>query len=344
MENNIILLNRNKTVKVIKNEKKIFKNDCKYLLIPVLCAESNCFIMIKNKELLDFSYADISVTLRYYAFEPEDSLPFNRVDKRVSSITDLINFIHSIDRIDFVNYVMNFTVWDVGYEVRIEEFSITLYKDDVITYSLSLHGYDANSYNLMDRLEDLYETANRKFMMPKENDFLIIKNNKWELSNRIIPNSVVGLSLSPSQSIYFIESDEYKELYGLVKDVTYSGYVYNVKEMNELILDVDLFESEETTIEGYSYYELKGTLQGVTGVIELLIYLEYLYNVTLFSFNEILYSVEIYENKKYTGFDIYFSLEINLFNDDSIYENISYKSEKSSKYHIANIFNKILKR
>jgi hypothetical protein len=343
LENNIILLNKDGSIKVTKKEKNIFKYNPKYILIPISCTDNISFIMIKNKKLLDFTYANVKINMVYNLNYDEEEIYFNTIEKSISSIVEFINFIHSINRIDYMNTILNYTLTDDAMHIKISEISISLFKDNDNILSLKLKDFD-NNYQIIGYLKDVYEPVNNNLIVDSEYyDYVSIKDNKWKFTNKLIPGSIIGLNLALSQSIYFINCEEFKYIKNHIKNISYNGYIFNIKEINELIRDEDLFESEETNFENYCYRSINGNFRGVEGTIEFLMYINYLYNTVILVYNDILYGCEWSRDNKYIGFDIYLTANINCnrYINDSIVEVFRYNTMTQPTDIISKIINKM---
>lgn len=346
MQNNIILLNKDGSVKVTKKEKNIFKYNPKFILIPMSCTDNISFIIIKNKKLLDFTYVDVKINMLYNLNYDEEEIYFNTIEKRIYNIVDFINFIHSMNRIDYVNTIMNYTITDNNMHINISEITIKLFKDNDIIYSLNLKEFD-NNYQVIGYLKDIYEPINNNLVIDREYyDYIVIKDDKWKFTNKPPSNSIIGLNLAISQSIYFITSDEFTDMKNNIKNISYNGHIFNINEIGNLIEDEDLFESEETNFENYSHYNLCGNLQGLEGVIEFLLYIKYLYNTLLLLYNDILFGYDKYKDNQYVGFDIYLNIYVNYNNYDTDYytstESFRYESITCPRDIISKIINKII--
>jgi hypothetical protein len=276
----------------------------------------------------------------YYSVEVADEVCFNTIEKRITSIVELINFIHSIDRINYVNSISNFYITDHNVTIQLSEFSIVLYKNNTITFSINT----AESHNkkvALDELSKIYEVINNNFTNEKEYySYLIIKDNMWKFGDKIPNNSLVGLNLSLSNSVYFIRSEQYEELKYVIKGMNYNGDIYNINQLNKLI-------GEDFECESY-YYTFDGDLRNKELVIEFLIYTNYIYNTLLVLYNDILYNYDKFDkNNNYIGFDIRLSFTIKcrcigLDSCSEISDTLTLSNLESPKNFLSKIISKIL--
>ena len=331
-KSNIVLLKKNGKVKVAKRESDIFKYDCKYILIPMLDYDLNTFIMIKPKELLEFTTAEIEVTLQLKKFEGDhfpSIVEFANIKKSVNSVTEFINLIHSIDRMDYVNYITNSDVeYDFTEIIDIQKISIKIFRENTIIYNYKFEspygdGYSNKSNCMIVTLElsKIYELKNKDLQSYKTNGFINIRNNRWSIDKFPDKNSLIGINLNISQTIFFTEYEVY-ELFNFCNCLKCESYVFNRDDIDLSIQEYEILDNiDDGTIEVYANSNPNNSTftlmeNDSIALLEFLIYLKIIYTITIVKFNMILFNVQDNPNTKF-GFDMCLDLRIiNKYKDE----------------------------
>jgi len=314
---NMVLLNKNKDVKIINKESDIKKYKPEHILIPMIEYDTNTFIMIiPKKKLLNFTNIEIEVKLQLKSnvnvINDEDDVDYETnelftLKKSFTNIVGFINFIHSIDRIDYANYVLN-SEYFYEYElIDIKSIYINVSNNNEIVYEYKFissyesgYGNKSNCYTVTLELEELYEPSNKVF----REKFINIKNNKWSIDEKPYMDSIIGINLLPSQSVYFIEYDIFQLFKN--KEIQYNLYVFNKSDVYSPYnhLDIDRLIEEDVM----EIYLNKSLIQkDIFLIIEFLIYIKLLYSIVIMLYNNILYTFDPNKNE---GFDMYLNIKL----------------------------------
>ena len=307
---NIVLLNKNKEVKIINKESDIMNYKPEHILIPMIEYDTNTFIMIKpKKKLLNFTNIEIEVGLQLKSninitqSEDCEAIELFTLKKSFTNIVEFINFIHSIDRIDYVNYILNSEAFYEYELIDVKYISIIVFNDNKIIYKYSfISSYECNYENKSNcyfvslKLEELYEPSNNHF----RDMFINIKNNKWSIDEKPYVDSIIGINLLVSQSVYFIEYDILHLFKN--KQLEVNLYVFNKTDVelhNYNYLDIDkLIEDDAMEI----YFNRSLIQKDIFLIIEFLLYIKLSYVIIMMLYNKIHYNV--YDD----GFDMYLNI------------------------------------
>jgi hypothetical protein len=210
----LILLNSNNECKSVSDKKPIDYSNTKAILIPLEGLETH--IVLKPHEYLNFTSAVVRYSIQIVSINSTDDL-YNDIDQldevtiKTDSLVKFYSLINSLDRVDFTNsFVSEYDIYrDVdGSYIYIDHLSVTLYKGNDVIYSSDykaekvLYGFLGTHHDLRRSIKDIYNIYKKN-----NKDYLIIKNNQWKFSSKIEDDSLVGIRLLETDSIYIMPSN-----------------------------------------------------------------------------------------------------------------------------------------
>lgn len=242
MKPKFILLNNDGTIDTVKQKDSFSLDDVKYVAIPII--GYNTHILLKPKKLMKFKRATIVYTLSAIAMDhigysdDEDLMEaFETKTIVLDNIIDLYNLMHSLSRISYANQFYNNFFTDsksTNMMLYISSMSVTLYdsKNKVI-YEKSLEpdlDYDDiwfSAYPVVSEFKEIIKLCTKDVC--GKDTILQIADNRWDITLRKNNNGIVGLPLSLSDSVMFLDPSQFKIL-NHVTNVEYSVVIYSAKE------------------------------------------------------------------------------------------------------------------
>jgi hypothetical protein len=240
MKNYIILLNNSKVLMVNKIKQSLYSK-CQYILIPVDSYDIDAYIMIKpNAYFEKFTDAQISFkTAIMQETADNDSRPLihivtilDTVDKHITDLKDIVNYLHSLNRISYVNSMSNGNEYrtNVNY-INLVEFNITLFEGKDIIYTKQIKYSSDNTFSIdivLKEIKDLYNPIH-KF----DTKYLRINNDEWEFVKSLSYNSIYGITLPNTRSISFLTYDMIRA-FSLCSSLFCGNIQYNSTDFNSL--------------------------------------------------------------------------------------------------------------
>lgn len=318
----ICLLNKDNTCKVISMNKHFDISDVKYVLIPLNGIDAH--ILVKPNEYMNFTKAivcyepEIVISNDFYDDVDETNYWLNKITIEITNIVDFYNFLHSINRIEYSNSFTNeYDLYNEieGNYISIKSMDIKLFQNNLLIYELHYTAkcrndeFDISSYKLLDELKPIY-----RLFKNKDNKYLSIKNNKWNLVDYPEENSLVGVYLDNTCSIC-IFPDHVLKILAVISSIEYRKIIYSkyqkssainkYEDLNDLIYNkinnmsisdddiesfvnsdaIDLYVDTGNMIECYRPFDDIGDYQNLSQTIEFLIYLSVIVMNTSFGFN-----------------------------------------------------------
>lgn len=335
----VIGLMKNHTVLKKKSFHKFMKrfDDIEYMLF-IADDTLHTFIMHKPKDYMKkFAKAIITFqcAIRHYSLDEIGTenypLIMNSVSKEVNDIPELINYLHSLNRIRYWNKLSSSNE-EVFYEIiDFTQFNISMYdsKNNIIfEKKMDIK----NQYGLFGIDEILKEIS--KVYKPNDfsgNKFLDI-DEKWSFTNEIKNDyGIYGVYLNRTKSIQFMYKEDIHFLISNIKSfycctTTFDKKFVSKEKIEEELNEFDMIEmkssridySPNTHIRFNDIWEIE-----LSGYIEFIVYLPYFYsNLILISeLNDFATLNNIYCCTS--------SIEIEVYGKDKInYEKISMDSDK----------------
>jgi len=269
MDTKLVLLNRNGKCKVVSNTKDIDVDKVKYILIPLKGFETH--IMLKPNNYLNFTKAHIKYTIEIVSGMYEDEYEseiLENVDIDVDNVIDFYSLIHSLNRIEYSNsFISECDVCNIfeGSYLHVKNINITLYIDDKVIYHINVNSTPCvNSlivehYGLFDKIKPVYDTFKNK-----GNKYLCIKNNRWVLVDTPEKDSLVGIYLDNTESLYIIPDDVLSML-SIVSSIEYRKCIFSasseqnnkdITKINKLIKNQTITEIDLDEFVDLKYIDL----------------------------------------------------------------------------------------
>lgn len=219
-KNEVILLYKNGNAER-KNESSISLEDLrqsKYIMVDTSIMKnepSRNFVLIDSSNYLYFTKAIIDYQLYGRGWDPgnndESIETLKPVHVETSSISDLINLINCINRIQCLNdMILEEETCGEGIRVHVQYFQIVLYRAEKKIYD-KFYSYDENHKKKNSRyitriFYNLYATPT--LMMFKNEEYLILTNkNTWKIGTSG-KYSMLGVPLKESDTITLCRQDE----------------------------------------------------------------------------------------------------------------------------------------
>ena len=301
----------------------IYSKDMKYILIPI--SDIDGHIMIKANEYMTFDKASISYSLQPRRIDwEEDEMevsPMETVDVECTDIVELYNYIHTLYKLSYSDYVLHKTFKENDMVFDIGRFHIRLYKNNQIIFEID-YGMDLDCDEFIAAASDdsacreLKEMLKPIFSSPKSlyetsKHILIFKNNRWKMIKRSEADShekvLCGVPMLYSSTMYFCPIEEFN-LYD-----EFISHFYTTIVMVESSYLEEMSENEkwEAVSEGdYDYYDSYDYRTGdAMLVIEYLLYFQFTLKVVKFLWN--LYCV--FEPSNKPTYDIYGKMDVMCF-------------------------------
>lgn len=302
----VIILNKNKSTEVVKEKNFKYEKEVEYILIPLNSYElHDTFLCIKANKYMNFDNAKIEIKLANAVNDTEceeysDLSLFNDLNIETSSIIELYNYIHSINKLEYFNDIINANLENLTQRaIDILAFKIKLYKhdqcifeyifnrldnsDDIldeenIAYDLGMIDYGFTS--LFKGIKNIYETISDALFINK-------KTNKWSFDDDKYYNCICGIMLFHTHTSYFVSPTEYFEFCKIPDqtiimqlDILAGIGIPNLKDFT-YVDDIDEYISEEDC----EYYESLEIYHNRKTMLEFLVYAHFLYNAISLSYS-----------------------------------------------------------
>lgn len=239
-----------------KFQKKLMQHvdDIKYILIPIDERETAYILHKPLSFMLHFHKAVISyesvVVQHSYIMDNfgQCYTPMHKITKEVSSIVELFQYLHSIDRLSFCNKLsssndsLNSEMIDFTY------FNLELFDRNGKCFhkeKMDLTNQNGNfgPREILLKIKNVYNPINTFY---KEDDILTIdsKSNTWDRINHLkmrYEECVVGINLPLTRSFSLLPSDIFQFMKSSIKSV----YSYNLIYNRNVISDEEAEEKRE---------------------------------------------------------------------------------------------------
>lgn len=224
---NFIFMLKDKSVEIKSNFDKFLSKNfqlIKYLLIPI---NDKSFVMHKPKEyMLQFHHGKVEFQM---CIMHDDIVSYlsDTTSKELTSIIDLFQYIHSLNRIIYCNKLGNCNDMPCYEKIDFVYFNINLYdKANQEIYSckmdLKTEKGQFGPIEILERISSIYKPI-RQF----ENNFLYI-DDKWGFTK--FPSdkyNVYGILLPYTKSISFYQTPILQKLLGSIRTVYFCISTYN---------------------------------------------------------------------------------------------------------------------
>lgn len=334
-QKNLIVLYKDHTIQIQSPDKFKYHKSMKYILSPELSYRTNGFMMLKPNEYMNFTKANIKVTLQYrwydYGNDEYYSSTFNKMNKDYNNLIDFYDALHSLYRMYYVDFIMstasNYETFNM---VDLKEIEITLYDKKEVSYHKHID-YSNNTkitkdsselllLQMLMKIEDIFDLRDEEL---KTHKLLVMdyQNMMWDIRSDIHNSKLIyGMRLFRTRTIYFMEDNIISCLDNIGKalidekviDVTHDYSVKNFQFIKEEeVNDFDVYEDYIYHID-FSYNDIIEYILYLPMVYLniLLIYSKFIFEDTDLNFDIITHIV--IENS-YTGKNAYL-----LFNKDKL--------------------------
>lgn len=320
----IVVLYKDHHYDSIPSNEFIYSKDMKYVLIPI--SDIDGHIMIKANKYMIFDKAKISYSLQPRHVEWEDDkmevTPLETVNVECTDIVKLYNYIHTMTKLSYCDYVLHKTfkeddvVFDMGF------FNIKLYKNEEVIFHFE-YGIEMNeecyvaSADDSKACEEIQKLLKPIYSSPKTiyettGKLIIFKDNRWKFIKRtnagLYEKVLCGVPMLYTSTMYFCPIEEF-----LLYDDNISNFYNRLVLVEPSVLE-DLSEDEkwEAVSEGdYDYYDSYDYRCGdALLVIEYLIYIQFILKVLKFLWN-MYYSYQL--DSKLPSFEIYGQMDFRCF-------------------------------
>lgn len=312
----IILLNKDHSVDYVKESKFKYNKDIKHLLIPMTTFDTNTFIPVKCNKYMKFDKAIIEVQLVYNYLDYSNEYDIYNSNivytkKEFTSIIDLYNFINSIDKLYYINELLNLNYGtELLSSIDICSYNISLYKNGKCTYHSS-DSYDTEGgvgyYTIrkaMSNISDLYNN----FMKYSTDNMIYINDKSWKITDKCIGNGIYGLHFELVNSIYFITPEVF-DFTNEISQIKFFHYIINLDD-TALLNELKIREKLEDGDVDY-YTDISFSVSNLKYIFEKIIYFKFFYTCVLMIYNDIIFNVNPHHDK---GFDIWSLLSFKYYN------------------------------
>lgn len=253
----IILLYDDNTYKS-KFENEITKKDIantKYLLInstPMKStSDQKAFTITTAPKYFFFDEAIVDYQIAIFTTSSDciDNVTMKDMHVIVKTYSELIGLIHSIDKINAVNNLINVTLEDTSFYISIMYFGIKLVKDGKtvldkfyqdIPSSRDFH----NSYKITSKFKEIYKSDISNDIYNKKLGF-VFTHKKWDLvkftDNSFCTYNFMGFVSPMSNIIVLLTNIEYQKLMtynkGMISAIVYSDTMKKIEEIEVKILN-----------------------------------------------------------------------------------------------------------
>lgn len=319
----IVVLYKDHHYDSIPSNEFIYSKDMKYVLIPI--SDIDGHIMIKANKYMIFDRAFIRYSLQPRRLDWEDDVMevtgMESVNIECTDIAELYNYIHTISKLHYSDYVMHKTFKETDMVFDIGVFHIKLYKDNqtIFEVNYAMHkddedhivaaSEDSACRELMKLLKPIYSSP--KILYNTSKNLLIFKGNQWGIIERSDAESydkvICGVPMLYSSTMYFCPIEEF-----VLYDEWISQFFISIVMVESRYLE-EMSENEkwEAIAEGdYDYYDSYDYRTGdAMLVIEFILYFQFTLKVLKFLWN--MYCVP--ESSSKPAFDIYGKIDVMCF-------------------------------
>ena len=312
---------KDKSVKLLNGMKPVTEEDlkdCKYVLVPIIEYGIDGYIMIEPNDQMIFTKAtvdyqlcvrDSSIDDEYaeYVIEDPKFIPDEYcmfpIHKEVGNIIELYNVLHSINKLEYVNYIYNKEAYDSEVFYDITYFRIEIFNRDDRIYGKEIGHINPQEYgivddmsqtvyisfpNLLESIEDIY---NIKLSDTNYCDFLCISNDMWSIKQEkdLTEYDMIGVALCQSSSLFFINKPIFALLDGLDR-LEINMNIFNRGEVPDYALKTQTnldsaFDNEQVE----SYFSIYCKLLYIGEILEFMLYMKSLQIMILTMYNYVIF-------------------------------------------------------
>lgn len=233
-----------KLQKQIKNKFNLIQ----YILVPVDDSIDSYILLKPNRFMAQFAKAHVSfeTVIEHKSYIDENSSNhfdvLNTIDRDLDDLTRLIQYLHSLNRIRYVNKLSNSNESAVYEITEFTKFMIDVYdtNDNIIFkkhLSLTSEKGHFGAIEILEKISSLYHPI--QYSDIDENlNFLHINSNSWEFKCKAkSSDGVYGYMLPYTKSITFFDKTSIE----MISNIIFSTYVYTItydKKDSEYIDDI----------------------------------------------------------------------------------------------------------
>lgn len=313
----LILLMKNHTVLSTSQVKKFYDN-IEYIIFRV-DNQLNTFILQKpNDVLLSFTKASISFEA-IISQHNVDEINYNtythgfcKVDKEFTTLYEFIQYIHSLNRISYSNFIMNSNDSSIYEEIKFCYFKINIYKDNKRIYHYkNTANKERKFFGTKEILMDI-DSIYKPFM--KGNTCFIAINTvlkKWKITEKLIKECICGVPLEGTSSFVFYDSEFIKYIDDNVRGLYCQTWINDKNKFDKDIIN-DIMDNKSINFENGSvkYFQSVKLLDywavNIFTLFEYISYLPYIYMIiqTIKEINDLDEYKNIYSSKSYFELDL----------------------------------------
>lgn len=257
----ILLLKKDFSVEYCElNDPISFKN-VKYIMMPINQYNLDTYALIKpNYYLKNFTKVKLKYQLTVVEINnngsSENKLYFPEMEKEYKTLYELVNGMHSIQRIEYFNSIANHDDSFTQRYLVFNKFKLEIFEDAGLIYFYKprlKHRKTIYPSNISEKISDFFN------LEEIIDGHLILNKNKWSIEKCYPKNDVYSLYLKGTRSFYNIDFDNLALIKGvrsvmIISDQIISGdntYPYNSSDM--YYQELWYFESERI-LEYLVYY------------------------------------------------------------------------------------------
>lgn len=267
MNKNILILKKNgKYIEGNESDVRKYWNKSKFILIPITEYDINGFIPVApdllRVDLSEMEHADIDVKLGYlyheYETDFEDIVKCKKTSFETNSIAELINLIHSIDKISYFNDILYdpYLSDTTSIDIIVLYMRVTIYSDKQVIFNNSYrYSNESNEYmSMISLFSDIYIS----FPITKKLYTLIfdMHDHLWENSSSVssqidrvninlkyFEHECYGIYCASSNTVCILDAN-------IIHDI---ANVYNISFQSFMDFTVDISELKDI-LEFFHYY------------------------------------------------------------------------------------------
>lgn len=251
----LILLYDDNTYKS-KYENEITKKDIlntKYLLINSTPMDSSsdqkAFAITTAPKHFFFDEANVDYQIAVFTTSSDciDNVTMKDMHVTVKTYSELVGLIHSIDKINAVNNLINVTLDDTGFYISIMYFGIKIIKDGKTVFDKFYQDIPSsrnfhNSYKITSKFKDIYKSDISNDIYSKKLGF-VFTHKKWDLieftDESFCIYDFIGLASPMSNIVILLTKIEYQKIItyskGMINAVVYSDTIKKIEEIEQKI-------------------------------------------------------------------------------------------------------------
>lgn len=338
----IILLNKDHSIQIVKENKFKYNKNIKYVLIPIVEFDINSYLMLKPNKYMEFTKASVEISMIYTNVDIYNDEfyrdEFPKQKKEFTSLIEFYNYIHTIDRLSYINHIINCQFsYEKNLEImNIKEINIILYNNKDIIYKLNFINelsiefeevMDESIKDIKSIIKDIYKCKNKD--LSEKILYISDHNNQWALKDDIKEDGIYTINLFHTNLLYFLDKNTITFLNKSIQSIFVSHYLIDLSDEYADILDFKSFIRNYDEDDEFEYDYFTILLYSINDYIEYFLYIDYINMMLRFIFEYIIFS----ETK--SDFDIYFYIKIYLKNR----KEIKVKFNKDTLYNLKDIIN-----